>query len=96
MDNKFYGRITKSGINLQIHVPKDFKDIFKYGTFVCVYALDTEEIINEEIIRNVIDTPREMELYDARKIIESYDKNYNFKPKSRKEIMEHAKELVKE
>lgn len=95
MDNKFYGRVTKSGINLQIHIPKDFKDIFKYGTFVCVYALDTEEIVKEEVIRNLNDTPREMGLVDAKEIIESYDPHYNFEGKRGFDIMEHAKELVK-
>ena len=96
MDNKFYGRVTKSGNNLQVHIPKDFKDVFKYGTFVCVYALDTEEIVKEEVIRNLNQQPVKMEIYDAKEIIEGYDPHYDYNGKSSHTIIEHAKHLLEQ
>ena len=37
-----------------------------------------------------------MEIYEAKKIIESYDPHYDFTTKSGSEVREYAKELVKE
>ena len=96
MNSYFYGKVIKSGTKLLINVPRDERENFKHKTYVKVYALDVEEIVKEEVIRTIDEIPKEMGLVDAKEIIESYDPHYEFEGKLGSEIMEHAKELVKE
>lgn len=96
MSNYFYGKVIKSGSKLLINIPYDEREVFKHRVKVKVYALDTEEIIKDEVVRTIEEKPKEMDLTDAREIIESYDPHYVFEGQSGYDIMEYAKELVKE
>ncbi len=94
MDNYFYGKVTKSSNKLLINIPYDQREAFKHRTKVKVYALDTQEIIKESVIRSINKKPRGMDLNDAKKIIEGFDSHYKFEGKSGNEIMTYAKELI--
>jgi len=96
MAQYFYGKITKSGSKLLINIPYDERDNFVFRSKVKVFLLDIEEIIHDDVVRGEKEEPKLMDISDAKEIIKSYDKQYDFTTKSGSEIREYAKELVKE
>ena len=94
MSKYFYGKVTKSGDKLLINIPKDLKLDFKYRSIIKVFLLDAEEIVETEVIRDVDNIPKPMELFEAKKIIEDLDSQYEFEGKHGNEIVDYAKELI--
>ena len=94
MSKYFYGKITKSGDKLLINIPKYLKLDFKYRCMVKVFLLDIEEIVEAEVVRTVDNLIKPMELFEAKKIIEGYNSQYNFEGKRSQEIIDYAKELL--
>ena len=94
MGKYFYGKITKSGSKLSINIPFDVRINFKHRSMVKVFLLDSEEVVEAEVVRNVDDIAKPMEIFEAKKIIEGYDKHYVFKGKKAQEIIDYAKHLV--
>ena len=94
MGKYFYGKVTKSGSKLSINVPFDIRGDFKHRSMVKVFLLDSEELIEAEVVRDVDDIAKPMEIFEARKIIDGYDKHYDFKGKGSQEIIDYAKHLL--
>ena len=94
MSKYFYRKVTKSSNKLLINIPYDKRVDFKHLSMVKVFLLDTEEIVEAEVVRTVDNLAKPMELFEARKIIESYDRQYDFKGKKSQDILDYAKELL--
>ena len=92
----FYGKVTKSGKKLLINIPYDERSNFKFRSKVKVFLLDVEEIVVDEVVRKVDYEKKGMELYDAKEIIERYDKHFKFDGKPRVDIIEYANKILEE
>lgn len=94
MGKYFYGKVTKSGNKLSINIPYDLRVNFKHRSMVKVFLLDAEELVEAEVVRDIDNLAKPMEVYEAKRIIEGYDKSYNFKGKKSQEIIDYAKHLL--
>ena len=94
MGKYFYGKVTKSGSKLSINIPFDVRVNFKHRSMVKVFLLDSEELVEAEVVRDIDDIAKPMEIFEAKKIIEGYDKHYDFKGKGSQEIIDYAKHLL--
>lgn len=94
MSKYFYGKVTKSGSKLSINIPFDVRVDFKHRSMVKVFLLDAEELIEAEVVRDIEDIAKPMEIFEAKRIIEGYDKHYVFEGKNSQEIIDYAKHLL--
>ena len=96
MSKHFYGKVTKSGNKLLINIPYDDRISFKHKAKVKVFLLDIEEIIEENIVRGINYESQDLQIYDAKKIIERYDPQWSLKGKNSQTLIDYAKKLLEE
>lgn len=92
----FYGKITKSGKKLLINIPYDERNNFIFRSKVKVFLLDIEEVVQNDIVRDVNYEKQDLQIFDASAIIKKFDVHYSFNSKRNAEIIEHAKRLLEE